>query len=320
MPSWRAIATRLHGPDSAGRRQRRTVTGAVALLAIAIAGLCFAPVALGWDANTYSSTSEQQLFRLTNQARASAGLRSLKWDSALASIARWRSKDMITRNYFSHQIPPSGKSVFDVMQSKGYCFKLAGENIGWNNYPDDAATAAIQQAFMDSSGHRANIMGKAWDVAAVGAYKGPSGKKMWTVLFADKCGTTTTTPKPTPRPTPKPTPKPAPKATPRPTAAATPKAAPKATPAPNPTATPTPAPTPTPTPDPADAPPRDGGLGLGPGGQGGGDGGGGENGNGGQSGNGPPPGQTSLRVSDPPAAQGLVETIVGDVAGFFFGS
>ena len=43
--------------------------------------------------------------------RASAGLRSLKWDGALGSLARWRSKDMIQRNYFSHAIPPSRKAI-----------------------------------------------------------------------------------------------------------------------------------------------------------------------------------------------------------------
>ena len=80
---------------------------------------------------------------------------ALKVDSALASIARGRSKDMIVRDYFSHNIPPSGKTVFDVMQAEGYCFVLAGENIGWNNYPDEIATEAVHQAFMDSPGHRA---------------------------------------------------------------------------------------------------------------------------------------------------------------------
>ena len=59
---------------------------------------------------------------------------------------------------------------------------------------------------MGSPGHRANILGKTWDVIGIGAYKGPTGKKMWTVLFADKCGSTA--PKPTPKPTPKPRPKP----------------------------------------------------------------------------------------------------------------
>jgi hypothetical protein len=53
----------------------------------------------------------------------------------------------------------------------------------------NCATAAIHQAFMNSSGHRANIMGKTWDVIGLGAYKSPTRKKMWTVLCADKCGT-----------------------------------------------------------------------------------------------------------------------------------
>ena len=88
---------------------------------------------------------------------------------------------------------------------------------------------------MDSSGHRKNILGKSWEVIGVGAYKGADGKKMWTVLFADKCGSSAAEgdaqadrqaqaeaggqggregrhrsrpPKPTPRPTP--TPKPTP--------------------------------------------------------------------------------------------------------------
>ena len=167
---------------------------------------------------TFSSSSESELVALTNRARASAGLKALKVDSTLTSVARWRSKDMIDRDYFSHTIPGYGK-VWDKLDAIGYCYKVAGENIGWNNYPDDVATAAIQQMFMDSAGHRANILGKAWDVIGIGAYKGPTGKKMWTVLFADKCGSTAPkpTPKPTrrsrpPRPTPRPTPKPAPRA------------------------------------------------------------------------------------------------------------
>ena len=72
---------------------------------------------------------------------------------------------MITRDYFSHTIPGYGK-VWDKLSAVGYCYKLAGENIGWNNYPDDIATAAIQQMFMDSAGHRDNILGKAWDTSA----------------------------------------------------------------------------------------------------------------------------------------------------------
>jgi uncharacterized protein YkwD len=219
------------------------------------------PVA-AWDENGFSSAAERELVALTNQARASAGLRALKVDSTLASVARWRSKDMIKRDYFSHSIPGSG-SVFDVLQAKGYCFKVAGENIGWNSYPDDVATQAVHSQFMKSSGHRKNILGKAWDVIGVGAYQGSTGKKMLTVIFADKCGGSSSTPKPTPKPTAKPKPKPKPTAAPavRPKP---PKATPRPTPRPTPTPTPTPEPTPTPTPlvviEPDDGAPRGAGL------------------------------------------------------------
>ncbi len=312
---------------------RRPGPLALALVfALTAVGILALPSAvLGWETGTFSPASESELFSLTNQARAAAGLKPLKNDSALAGFARWRSQDMGDRDYFSHNIPPSGKMVFDVMQDQGYCFKLAGENIGWNTYPDDSATAAIQQMFMDSAGHRANILGASWDVMGIGAYQAASGKKYWTVLFADKCGTTSPTPKPTPTATPKPiptatpkpTPKPIPAATPRPTPAATPAPTPKPTHEPTLTAQPTPEPTPEPTPTPtptASAQPGEDVVRVRPG----------------TSGNGPadpgsaaptvspggqalPSGQT-LRVVAPAAPLGLVETIVGGVAALFFGS
>jgi len=297
--------------------RRFAVMMAIAFLMTSVGLLAMPRTTLAWDVNTFSSASESTLVALTNQARASAGLRALKVDSKLTAIARWRSKDMIVRDYFSHTILGTSYNVFHVLDQKGYFYIVAGENIGWNNYPDDSATYAVQSQFMGSPGHRANILGKAWDVIGIGAYKGPTGKKMWTVIFADRCGTTSTAPKPTPRPTPRPTAKPRPAATPKPT--------PKATPRP----TPTPAPTATPTPAPLAAPTEGLGLGFGPGGQQPDTGNGSANGNGGNSGNGPPPGQvrdadptsaeSSLRVTDPTTPPGLFEAVVGGVTGIFFG-
>ena len=143
-------------PIRAGRRLSLLLLLAFSTTALGL--LALPSATLAWSANTFSSGSEQQLLALTNQARSSAGRRTLAWDSALASIARWRSKDMIDRDYFSHDIPGRGK-VFDVMTSRGYCYRIAGENIGWNNYPDDVATAEIQQMFMASASHRQNILG-----------------------------------------------------------------------------------------------------------------------------------------------------------------
>jgi uncharacterized protein YkwD len=288
----------------------RRITLAIAFaFACTSIGLVAAPATLAWDHNSFSASSEKLLASLTNKSRASAGRRALRVDAALTSIARWRSKDMITRGYFSHSIPPSGKNVFSVLDSKGYCYRIAGENIGWNAYPDDIATAAIHQSFMESSGHRANILNKAWDVMGIGAYKGPTGKKMWTVIFADKCGSTTTTTKSAPKPASKATPKP--RATPRPT--------------PKPTPKPTPVPTPKPTPD-LQGPDQHRGNGLGPGGSGNGEGQGDGHGDGGNSGGGPPPGRAgdagesgSMRVVEPAVPPGLVESIVGGVVGLYLG-
>jgi uncharacterized protein YkwD len=286
---------------------RRTALAVALLFGISSVFTLAAPSeTFAWDTNSFSYSSAADLVALTNRSRASAGLRALKVDSTLASVARWRSKDMIVRDYFSHTIPGYGK-VWDKLRAIGYCYKVGGENIGWNNYPDDIATAAIHKMFMDSAGHRANILGRAWDVIGIGAYKGPTGKKMWTVLFADKCGATSTAPKATPKPTKRPTTRP--KATPRPT------------PKPARAATATPAPTPTPTvelapPDatpplleddlipsdqpvtePSDEPqadptddPSDGFDGA-----------------------------VGMRVVDRTSSDGLLSTIVGGVTGYFFG-
>jgi uncharacterized protein YkwD len=280
------------------RPSARVPLGLAALLAItSFVGLLHPRVAFAWEADSYSSASERQLIALTNRSRASAGLRSLRVDSTLTSVARWRSHDMIERDYFSHDIPGYG-SVFKKLDSRGYCYTLAGENIGWNTYPDDEATAEIHAMFMDSSGHRRNILERRWETIGVGAYKGSDGKKMWTVLFADKCGSTA---KATAKPAPRATPKPKPRATPKPTAKPTPR------PIPKPTRTPAPTPTPSPTPaaaTPPISPPHD------------------------QPADEPAASpevrlastDTGLRVATSGEDPGLLETIVGRVAGAFLGT
>jgi uncharacterized protein YkwD len=275
---------------------RRTAVLIALLFALTSAISLVRPApAFAWDADAFSSASEKELVTLTNRSRAAAGLKSLKVDSTLTSIARWRSKDMIERDYFSHDIPGYGK-VFKKMDAEGFCYKVAGENIGWNTYPDDEATAAIHGLFMDSSGHRQNILGRKWDVIGIGAFKGADGKKMWTVLFADKCGSTPTAkpkPKPTPRATPKPKPRVTVQATPKPKPKPTPKATPKATPTATPTPTPSPTP-PTPSVRPAASP--------------------------------TPPAvdrattETGLRIVSTPSSGGLRDAIVGSIASRFFGT
>ncbi len=302
-------------PDRGSAARRRLPLKLLpALLAlvvtIAMPGLVFA-----WSGNSYSSADEALLVQLTNQARAAAGLKALKVDPALASMARWRSKDMATRNYFSHSIPPDGKMVFDYLSADGYCYTVAGENIGKNNFPDDIATQAIQTGFMNSDGHRANILGTGWDAIGVGAYKRSDGQHYWTVLFAARCSTAPApTPKATPKPTPKatvvPTPRPTLRPTPRPTIQPTvrptavtlePTASPELTldptatpevsvgPSIPPTAEPTSEPTSAPTPTPERSAVPDGAS-------------------------------LGLQILDRPVSNDLVDTIVADVAGAYFGN
>ena len=148
----RSMPHRLASPSRwSGLSPSRRLVFAVALLFTITSLATFAVPSriFAWDPDTFSSTSEAQLVTLTNRARANAGLRALKVNSTLTSVARWRSKDMITRDYFSHDIPGYGK-VWDKLAAIHYCYNLGGENIGWNNYPDDLATAAIQSAFMAS--------------------------------------------------------------------------------------------------------------------------------------------------------------------------
>jgi uncharacterized protein YkwD len=283
----------------------RRMAGAIALVfaATSVFSLAAPSPAAAWSENAFSAASENELVALTNQSRAAAGRKALKVDSALRSIARWRSKDMIQRDYFSHDIPGYGR-VFDVMSDKGYCYHIAGENIGWNNASDGTATQKVHNAFMDSSGHRSNILGKSWDVIGIGAYKGENGKKMWTVIFADRCGSVKPKPAPKPKPkaTAKPKPKPVVRATPKPTKKPTPK--PVATPTqlapsgdqrsfdPEPESASPPTDEPPDATEPEASPDDTADIG----------------------------GAHGLRVLEPDRPPGLVDTIVGDVTGFFLGS
>ena len=191
-----------------------------------------------WAAGTFSDGDEQLLFALTNQDRASAGLSTLVDDGYLHSEARWRAKDMGDRNYFSHEIPPDGRMVFDYMQSDGYCFRVAGENIGLTTFGDSDATTTLEQAFLGSPEHRDNIMG-GWTNMSVGAYEAPDGRKLYSVLFSVPCGTAAPTPVPAPVVTPVPVPTVRPTVKPSPSVSATASVSPSETASPEVTAAPT---------------------------------------------------------------------------------
>ena len=217
---------------------------AVALLAVNT-GLVSA-----WDGLTFSATEEDHMITLTNQARASNGLKSLIEDATLRSVAEQRAK-YIYDNSYPYHTQKDGQTAFTKLQALGYCYKVAGENLGYNNYCDSQTTQWQFDWFMNSSAHRANILGSSYDHIGVGAYKGSSSASayyhVFVMVFAQKCSSSPTpTPKPSPTPTPLPTA--TPHATPKPTTKPTPTTAPNATPTPSDVASPTPELSPEPTP------------------------------------------------------------------------
>jgi uncharacterized protein YkwD len=111
---------------------------------------------------------------LVNQARADAGCGALTTDPALAAVARAHSADMRDRGYFSHTTP-EGLSPFDRARAAGVGYARA-ENIA-QGQPD---AAAVVQAWMNSAGHRANILD--CSLAKLGVAEG-SGGPWWTQLF-----------------------------------------------------------------------------------------------------------------------------------------
>lgn len=211
-------------------RRRLAFLVAAALAVTAVGGLSTPRSAWAWDPGASSGDSEARLVALHNQARASAGLRTLTLDPRLRTIARWRAKDLAERDYLSHTIKGTSRNVFWYMQYRyDYCFRVAGENLGtlrWDGAGEADASKWVFDAWMKSAGHRTNILGKAWDSIGVGAYRASDGTFKWTVLFADRCASSGGGPAPAsngsvsananPRSTPRPIAEPMPRAFPRP--------------------------------------------------------------------------------------------------------
>jgi uncharacterized protein YkwD len=125
-----------------------------------------------------------QLLDAHNVHRAAAGLAPLVVDSTLGAVARERANDMASRNYFSHT-SPSGETAFAIMDRYGMGNVLAAENIARNNYPDSQSAGTAITGFMNSPGHRRNILDPA--LTRVGIAVAHSGEmKYYAVVFAGR--------------------------------------------------------------------------------------------------------------------------------------
>jgi uncharacterized protein YkwD len=120
--------------------------------------------------------AEEQVLALVNAQRAAAGCGALAGDAALASVARAHSADMRDRGFFDH-VNPDGLDPFDRAERAG--LSARAENIASGQ--QDAAT--VMDAWMNSAGHRANILNCRLTRLGVGMADGPGGP-WWTQLFA----------------------------------------------------------------------------------------------------------------------------------------
>ena len=118
---------------------------------------------------------EQEVVRLVNAQRAQNGLKPLAENWELSRVARYKSADMASRRYFSHESPTYG-SPYQMMRSFGISFRSAGENIAYGQ----RTPAAVVGAWMNSSGHRANILSSSYTQIGVGYHEAGN---YWTQMF-----------------------------------------------------------------------------------------------------------------------------------------
>ena len=118
----------------------------------------------------------QQVVKLVNEERAKAGLAPLTVDTKAASAAQVRAQEI--SKSFSHT-RPNGSAFSTALTEAGASFKGAGENIAYGQTTPEK----VMESWMNSSGHRANILNGSYRAIGVGHYENASGVDYWTQLF-----------------------------------------------------------------------------------------------------------------------------------------
>lgn len=121
---------------------------------------------------------EQQVVDLVNKERAAAGLPALKVNVKLSGVAEKKAEDLRDKNYFDHQSPTYG-SPFDMMKQFGITYTAAGENIA----KGQETPAEVMNGWMNSPGHRANILNANYTEIGVGYVTDSNGTAYWVQHF-----------------------------------------------------------------------------------------------------------------------------------------
>ncbi len=168
-----------------GSRVFPSVAGA--LSAIALAGSLFGSLASTASAAAYAPMTppEYQFIAEANADRAANGLPPLAINAELSGLARQRSQQLLSSGVFSHY-DASGNLVFaGLLNSVGFPYAFAGENLAENNYPWAQSLDMANTELMNSPSHRANILNSRYNEMGVGiAGPSASGQYYYTQLFA----------------------------------------------------------------------------------------------------------------------------------------
>jgi uncharacterized protein YkwD len=128
--------------------------------------------------NSTTSSYAAQVLQLVNKERAKEGLSALTTNNTITAAGNVRAKEIVQS--FSHT-RPNGSSPFTALSEAGITYRAAGENIAYGQRtPQEVVTG-----WMNSPGHRANIMNPSFGKVGIGVYKDSNGTIYWTQLFTN---------------------------------------------------------------------------------------------------------------------------------------
>ncbi|MFD1539258.1 CAP domain-containing protein [Nonomuraea guangzhouensis] len=140
------------------------------------------PTTTSSPSDTVGTADENEVVRLTNAERAKGGCKPLKHDAQLRTAAFGHSSDMAAKNYFDHT-SQDGRSFLDRIRAAGF---TGGTGWAENIAMGQPTPASVVTGWMNSPGHKANIMNCKYNLIGVGAAKNSRGQIYWTQDFAAK--------------------------------------------------------------------------------------------------------------------------------------
>lgn len=132
------------------------------------------------NTTTAMNSDEKEVFDLINKQRTNNGLQPLKEDAEVQKVARIKAQDMVSNNYFAHESPTYG-TPFQMLKKFNISYKTVGENIAANSSNSSAVTA-----WMNSSGHKANILNSNFNYTGIGVVSSNRYGKIYVQMFIGK--------------------------------------------------------------------------------------------------------------------------------------